>query len=537
MKRFSSYFLLLSVVSLMLASCANRGTPSGGPKDETPPVIMRSIPENYTVNFDSQEIRIYFDEYIKIKDLQKHLIISPPMKTTPEITPIGSSSKYITIKIKDTLKPNTTYAFNFGESIVDNNEGNAYPYYKYVFSTGTYIDSLKLKGSIKDAAKFKTDDFVSVGLYEIDSTFTDSIIFKEKPKYITSTLDSTVFELQNLRAGKYMLVALKEENTDYIFQPKLDKIGFLKAPITIPTEEETPIVLMFNEVPIFKVIRPTHLATQKIAFGYQGDPKGLEIEMLNASADHQFKTLKDPKTDSIQYYFKPKLEVDSLRFVTRKQDYIDTFTVRMKTLKADSLQFSTYPSRGLKFNEDFEIGANIPLVNLDASKVTLIDKDSVPVAFTTSYNKENNRYTFAFDKTEDNRYNLQLLPGALTDFFEKTNDTLRYQLNTKTESDYGNIRLTLKNAKYPVIIQLLNERDGKVVLTEYVETAAPIDLRYVSPGKYALRVIFDDNKNQKFDTGNYLEKRYPERISFYPKPLEIRAGWDEIIEFRITRLI
>jgi len=107
-------------------------------------------------------------------------------------------SKYITIKISDTLLANTTYAFNFGNSITDNNEGNPYPYYRYVFSTGAYIDSLSIKGNIVDALKKEPETFVNVSLYEVDSTFTDSIIYKENPKYITNTLDSlTTFSIEN----------------------------------------------------------------------------------------------------------------------------------------------------------------------------------------------------------------------------------------------------------------------------------------------------------------------------------------------------
>ena len=127
-------------------SCANRGSPSGGDKDEEPPVIVDEVPENFSTNFKGDEIRIYFDEYVKINDIRKQLIISPPMDVDPVIIPMGSASKYISIKIKDTLQKNTTYAFNFGESIVDNNEGNPYPYYRYVFSTGDTIDSLSGRG-------------------------------------------------------------------------------------------------------------------------------------------------------------------------------------------------------------------------------------------------------------------------------------------------------------------------------------------------------------------------------------------------------
>jgi len=126
MNRLVSYFITAIVIAIMLSACANRGTITGGEKDKEPPVILKAVPENYSTNFTGNEIRIYFNEYVKMKDAQKQLIISPPMKTQPEITPLGGASKYITIKIFDTLQPNTTYAFNFGQSIVDNNEGKLY---------------------------------------------------------------------------------------------------------------------------------------------------------------------------------------------------------------------------------------------------------------------------------------------------------------------------------------------------------------------------------------------------------------------------
>ena len=213
MNKTLSNFIFAFIIGLVFINCANRGTPDGGPKDETPPSIVKSDPENYSTNFKGNEIKVYFDEYIKIKDLQKQLIISPPMKTQPDVMPLGGASKYITIKIYDTLQPNTTYAFNFGNSITDNNEGNPYPYYRYVLSTGDYIDSLSVNGNIVDALKREPETFVNVALYEVDSTFTDSIIYKETPKYITNTLDSlTTFSIENLRPGKYMLISTKNRS-------------------------------------------------------------------------------------------------------------------------------------------------------------------------------------------------------------------------------------------------------------------------------------------------------------------------------------
>ena len=134
-KHFCYLLLLIAFVS-----CAKRGSITGGDKDILPPKIISSYPKNLSTNFNEKTIKITFDEYIKVKDLQKNLIVSPLLKNPLTILPQGSVSKQLIIKIADTLKANTTYSFNFGESIIDNNENNVLKNFKYVFSTGTALD-------------------------------------------------------------------------------------------------------------------------------------------------------------------------------------------------------------------------------------------------------------------------------------------------------------------------------------------------------------------------------------------------------------
>ena len=531
MRKLLSNIILASIIGLVVANCANRGTPDGGPKDETPPVITKSEPENFTTGFNAKEIKIYFDEYIKIKDLQKNLIISPPMDPMPEITPLGSASKYITIKIFDTLQPNTTYAFNFGESITDNNEGNPYPYYKYVFSTGTFIDSLKIGGSVKDALDQITEEFVSILLYDVDSTFTDSIIYKEKPKYISNTLDSTnTFQLENLKAGKYLMVAIKDESSNYTFDQDEDKIDFLEDFITIPSDSIYQFSL-FKEELDFEVLRAKQASENKIIFGIEGSSENVDLQLLSAyPEDFRNRIIKDSESDSLQYFYEPSIKQDSLIFKVSKNKTIDTLVVKIREREKDSLIVKGSPRGNISFIEDFKIRGNIPLTNFDETKVSFIDKDSVDVSYTTSLDSINNSYQFNFEKTEENNYNIKLLPGAISDLFGNQNDTLSYTLRTKTKADFGDIRLTLRNAVYPVIIQLTTSK-GEVKFEKYLEREEPIDFRHITPSKYLLRVVFDSNKNKKYDTGNYLKKRKPERVSYYPDELDVRAGWDLIQEF------
>ena len=528
--------LFIVIIALVLVNCANRGSPTGGPKDVTPPQIVKSTPENYTTNFKGDEIIIYFDEYIKLKELSKQLIISPPMKRIPEITPLGGSNKYIRIKIYDTLQPNTTYAFNFGNSIVDNNEENPFKYYRYVFSTGSYIDSLTVKGSVKDALEYATDPFISVVLYEADSTYTDSIVYKETPKYITNTLDSTTnFTIENIKAGKYYLRALKDVNSDNKFQQRSDKIGFYETAIEVKQDSsETSYDLkLFKETADYKASKPYLVAGEKIAFGFQGDYETMKIKVISKVPDnYKSRYFKDSKTDTLNYFYSPKLEVDSLLFKVTNKTVIDTFKVRIKDNLKDSLNIKPYPTGSIRFDEQFSIQGNIPFTKLDESKISIIDKDSTAIKYTTSYDSLSNKYSFDFDKVEENRYKIQMLPEAVTDFFENKNDTLNFNVSTITKNNFGSVRIVLSNAVFPAIVQLTNDK-GEVEFSNYLTELKPVDFVDIKPSKYYLRVIYDTNKNGEYDSGIYLKGKQPERVSYMKEPYEAKAGFEEVITFKL----
>lgn len=528
-------FSFVVLIALVCINCANRGTPQGGEKDEDPPKIVKTTPKNYSTNFKGKEIEIEFDEFIKIKNLQKQLIISPPMKTQPEITPLGGASKSIKIKIYDTLPPNTTYAFNFGNSIEDNNEGNPFTYYRYVFSTGDYIDSLTVSGNITDALQREPETFVSVMLYEIDSTFSDSIVYKQTPKYITNTLDSlTSYTIENAKAGTYLLVALKDKNGDNLFQQKSDQIGFKKEFIKLPTDS-THTLRLFNEIKDFRPSRPQLVNGEKIMIGYEGDYKGLTVTMISeVSEDFEYRITKDPKTDTLYYWYKPKLEMDSLVLNIDHPKINKDYTVRIRDKERDSLLLENSPSGTIAYDQDVSISGNIPLSKFDTSKIALIDKDSTTVPFEMkSFDSLSNTYSLSFDKTPDNKYNMQILPEAFTDFFGNVNDTLRYSFRTKDQDSYGNLRLNIYNATYPAIVQLTNKK-GDMQYEKYAIEEKPLDFLNINPGKYFVRIIFDANGNKKFDTGNYLKKIQPEIVKHSEKELdEVRAGWDTETSFTL----
>ncbi|PCJ95398.1 MAG: hypothetical protein COA50_09335 [Flavobacteriaceae bacterium] len=522
-------FLFMIFAVFAFFQCAQRGRPSGGPKDITPPVLVKATPENLTTNFKTKVIKLEFDEFIKLEKIQEQLIVSPPLKYVPEITPQGGARKHIEIIIKDTLKENTTYTLNFGQSIVDNNEGNPNSFLTYVFSTGDYIDSLSLTGAVKDAFNQKADEFISVMLYEIDTAYTDSTIYQKPPNYITNTLDSTViFKLNYLKAGKYALAAIKDEGKNNMFDQMIDKIGFVVDTITLPTDS-TYLLTLFKEKPDYNISVPSFAAENRIQFGYQGNREDFVIDIITLLPDTvETIFLKDREKDTLHYWFTP-FEMDSLLFTitNEKLKLIDTFSVKPRKLPADTLSLSSSQRGKFNFEEKFSILASTPLVVLDTSLISLTVQDSLPGSFSASIDTIKNKVDLDFEVVPNQKYKFELFPGAITDFFKDTNDSIVFNFSTGSLADYGNLKLNLTgNTKFPLIVQLTNDKGEEALREIYMTEPKILEFNNLEPSSYMIRVIFDENGNGIWDTGSYLKKIQPEKVSYYPGVIEMRANWE-----------
>ena len=513
MIKTKNLLLFATLISLMFAACAKRGTPEGGPEDFTPPQFVRASPENFTTNFDAEEIRIYFDEYIQLKEAQRQVIVSPPMDPKPIITPMGTASRSIRIKILDTLQPNTTYAINFGRSIQDNNAGNPLSNFQYIFSTGSYIDSLSVSGSIRDAYLKETPSFISVMLYEVDSTYNDSTVYNEPPRYITNTLDSlTTFQLNYLKEGTYQLVALNDLNNNNLFDPQNEKIAFLKDPITIPTDSVYDLNL-FQEIQEFSVNRPKQVSGQHVIFGFTGiaKPDSLDIILFPAPAELDYRITLDREKDTLHYWYRPKLERDSLQFVVETPNLRDSLLTRRTEMPLDSLTITFDPSGSLNLNQSVNILPSIPLDSINEALISLLDQDTLAVPFSLEYDEFRNSIRLDFEKKESQRYNLKALPGAFTGFFGKTTDTITAQFRTLALSDYGNLVVNFQNVKqYPIIVQLTDDV-GETQAEQTASSGTSFSFNLLKPGNYFIR---------------FLGKTQPEEIVYFPDPVEVRANWD-----------
>jgi len=539
-----TYLLIFAIlITLILSDCARRGRPEGGPKDVKPPIMITADPPFETINFKSKKIKIDFDEYIKLYKVGNQLIISPPLKYKPIITPLGTPSKEVKIELLDTLKKETTYIFDFGTSVRDNNEGNILYNFKYIVSTGNYVDSLKIKGKIKDALSNKVDKNIAILLYKIDSTYNDSIVYKGLPNYIVNSLDTVAWEITNIKKGKYLLAALKQKNYNYKFKPKTDKIAFYPKPIEIPVDSTTRFTLsLFKEILDYKLTRPSEMTKQHIVFGYEGIGKNIKIKLLSRVPDnYKSITAFEDKKDTLNYWFNTP-DLDSLKFkitnhALNDSIYIDTVMVKLRAKKFDSLIVGSKMRGYIKLNQNFKLLTNQPITKVDKSKIQIIDKDSTNISFTTQISKSKKSLFLKFNKIQSNNYNITMLPKSITTLFEQSSDTIHYKLLTKKPTDYGNIFLTLNNnvKSFPLIVQL-TDKNTKVVQSIYIKKNKEIAFKNLTPSTYLIRAIYDKNKNGVWDTGNFLKHKMPEQVWYFNKQIVIRANWDVTETFDFSNL-
>ena len=531
-------YILFSLI--ILFGCAKRGTPTGGPKDSIPPVLVNASPKLNSTNFDSEEIRLTFDEWIKLDKVQDQLIISPPLeKSSYEIKPLSGVTKKVFLNFLDSLAPETTYTINFGNSIKDNNENNPLTFFSYTFSTGETIDSLYIRGNTKDAFSQESDEFISLQLYLVDSLFKDSIVFQNKPTYISNTLDSTNYKFQNLKEGKYLLIALKDVDNNYFFDPFYDKIGFLDSLITLPRDSVIDLKLFKEETEIIWD-KPHFINSEKIGFGYYGklDLDKIKIESnIPDSVNYVF--IKEKETDTLNLWLS-RNSFDSLNF-----SLIETDTIKLTTVKfdrkrdslIDSLNVSPKTVNVIHLKESFKISSNIPLNKIEDSLITIRDIDSLIIPFTTSINERLDEIDIDFEVSPSDDYSIFIKPRAIKDIRGTENDTLQFNVVSQTLEDYGNVFLdVIANNDSKYILHLLDSNSNIIREFKNVNSLSTYIFDYIRPGKYTFRLIEDLNSNDLWDTGNYLKQVQPEPVYYFPSELDVRANWDLNETFNLNLL-
>ena len=523
-------YWLLPLLALALTFCANPIPPEGGLKDEQPPQL---VPEESTPNlqtrFEAKRIELTFDEWFEIQDVFNQVVVSPPLEFPFEIT-LHRKTLRFDFDEKEVLRPEATYTINFGEAVRDITERNPTQNLRFVFSTGDFIDSLSVSGTIVDAQKGEPVENVLFMLYE---NLEDTVVRKERPFYFARTDKQGLFRIENVKAGQFKGFALQDANRNYLFDQAQEPIGFPdtflvlndslqpKVRVKLFTEDQ-PLRLMGNDDSRYGLVR----------LNFSKPPKGLDITWQDAGQNVIIE--HNPDTTKI-WYDQPEDKGWSL-FLQKDTLLNDTVKVRSRSrqefLDKTKLELAR-PSKGaLRLNptKEASLTFNQPLTTFDTSLMRLYE-DTLRIEVQPLYSLDTNgqrRLIIAHPWKEGMAYELELMPGALTGLYGQQNDTLLQPIQVDLLKSYGNLTLQFDSlsADSSYYIELLGKGDELVTtFTIQGDSTFQRTFRALPSGTYTVRLIEDWNGNGRWDTGNYDEKRQPEPI--YLRTLEqLRSNWD-----------
>lgn len=517
-------FLLLPVfLFLLINSCANIVTPTGGEKDLSPPLIISEFPSNKSIYFKSKEIRINFNEYILLRDPLRQIIISPSLHPAPEYE---IKKRTLIISLPDSLLPNTTYTINFGNSIVDNTEGNPLGAYQYVFSTGSFIDSLFVSGRITNAFTNNPVKDVTVMLYnEMD----DSLPYNKPPLYFAQTPESGTYKISNVRAGNYKIFALKDENANYIFDNPSELIGFKNDPVNSVDTNTVNLKIFLNENEQQKLLKTFAEYPGRVVMVFNKPYGEMRFAALDGNQLPKIKYQEFSADRDTLFIWTADTTLDSLNLIIFEDEVkLDTVLIPVRRNRTSTANLSLSPglsrTGAMPPGDSIVINFNNPLINVDTTKVFILKDSLQNEMISLNYSDTLTRkLTINFSSEENTNYHLIIMPGAFTDIYNNKNDTIIQKLQVRPLRDFGSLALTVNpkdTGNY--LIQLLNAK-GNIVREEKLLKQQLFEL--LNPGDYIVKIIFDYNNNGQWDTGNYLKKIQPEPVLYFDEQITVRANW------------
>jgi uncharacterized protein (DUF2141 family) len=515
-------FVFLSV--LLLQSCAQISAPTGGSEDVTPPQLdsAGTFPANYSTHFVGDKITLSFDEFFVLKNPTANVFFSPSLEESPEFLTAG---KTLTILLKNDLKENTTYTINFGDAISDYTMGNQIPDFKYVFSTGDFLDSMATSGKIIDAFSGEPKEAVLVMLYE---DFTDSIVSKSKPVYYTKTNKTGLFSINFIKAGSYKIAALEDKNRNFKYDLPNEMIGSLDSLLNLRdtnSQHGVSISVFERDHEKQSINSKKYSFPGKLALSFQraSDTVLIMDKEGNPIAFHSLEYSK--KRDSL-IVWKPEIENKKNELKIRLDTTNKLYNVYGFVTPKKNTGLSV-----ISITKTIEVGSPLvmnfdrPISTFDTSLVNLF-QDTILIAL-DSFKINARSLSIFFKKKEGVNYKYQFISNAFEDIFGFTNSDTLSGFITIREADYYGV-FTLKliaedSSSY--LIQLLNEKSD-LLREQTANGSSTISFEKLAPGKYKIKAIKDENQNGKWDTGDYYKKIKPEQVLFFEVPIEIRSNWE-----------
>lgn len=540
------------VFAILLAGCAKIVTPTGGPKDTTPPKVVKVEPADGTVRFQSKHIRIWFDEYVTTNNPTENVLVSPPLGESPEYTVKGKS---VVIKLKDTLRPNTTYNMVFSDAIKDFHEGNALNYFHYSFSTGDSLDDYMVRGVILDAKTLAPAKDFYVLLYHDGA---DSLPLTTLPDYVSKSLADGSFLLKNIAPGDYKIFALKDVNSNFLFDLPNEEIAFQEELVTaVRALPDTAADSLKAELPVVALLAFAGEDTVQVLARYDNPAAGVYkfpykhrfvdftatpldrsldyFEQINATRDTVTWYLRAPLKDTVQYIFDADGHIDTVRIVPFKEKQQSGGRARGQQ-QAGPKQSVGFANAG-EYHKPLTLTFAYPVRPTDTFSVwvysqqkdrkdTVVYHYVVPDTFVM-------QLPLPMDVTEKKSYSVMIPDSVFFGYNGLTNDTLRTQFTTKSEKDYGTLIMTYQlpdDGKQYVATLWSNDK----ILQEDILTASEtITYPFLNPGPFRVSVFCDENRNGRWDPGDYRKKRQPETMYNFPTTINIRAFWDSEETFTI----
>ncbi|PIE50485.1 MAG: hypothetical protein CSA38_03105 [Flavobacteriales bacterium] len=532
-------FIWSLILVFAFQSCARVGQPVGGDKDTIPPRFLGANIDSTRVKVprNIREIKLKFNEYIKLKDIQKNLIISPPIKKITKIIPTNLPTKFVSIQFEDTLQENTTYQFNFGNAIQDNNEANVLRYFNFAFSTGEKIDSTYISGEVKDAFNIDNNTKANqnktvVGLYQ----YKDSIDYKKKPYYISRVDDDGYFELEYLTQGNYKLIAFSDDNENSIYDAGAEKIGFQKEPLTI---DKSISKIKMTLSPSQKKVK--YLETKTVEGGilvlFEGDPKAVKIASVEESLG-DFKVRHRQYSDSVKVWLKPfgkeQKKSKRLQFSYQIGTKKDTVSTYYKPLEKVEMTIQNKKGNKIPPKKEFIFASNFEIDKIDPQKWSLKKDSTEAIQFEAKIVKDNPyQVVVNADFKEGEKYQLTVPKESVASYFEKTNKSYRFDFEIDKSDNFGKCEFRLKNPPSSKFWFQLLDAQKKVKFEQY--TNAPIIKFDLLPAEqYYVRILVDENENEFWDKANLEKQIFAEKSYIFYKILTIRPLWEMVEDWDLT---
>ncbi len=516
-KFFGIYLITATMVMLIFTQCATPVTPKGGPKDHTPPgVVEEESTPNPMINFDLEEIHITLDEWVKLNNVGTEIIISPPIEPKP-FPQLDRKTVIIPIDL-EVIQDNTTYTINFGESIQDITERNPLVNHTFVFSKGSYVDSLSITGTVINSNTGEPEPGVRFILHDNPS---DTAISRLLPSYFSTTDENGRFQLNYLRPDTFWGYAIKEAEFGNYRYDVGEQLGFLDEPVILDATDTLDVRLWIFDplVPIIAASPRHENETWKI-------PLTREASFIGIGGDTAAVIFWEHDADTIKLWHKSP---DTLNIEILEAGVpFDTVIIR-PYIPDDAILSISLNAKKVHPDNEVLVLANAPVASVNKSLFSVRQGDSVEItSFNLVVDQTDPRHVILKEKwIEKASYHVRLLPGAVTDIFGNSNDTLQFVISFDERVNFGLLNLTIVglDSATQYILKLLDhetEIDSRILTAD---TDRVIVFDRLPSRDYVAKMIEDRNANGVWDTGDLETKRQPERI-FIQKMEGMRPGWD-----------